>query len=263
MTKKTKKVMPVNAIVDDLIEDIGDPNFNTRLTVAEVRDAVPTRFSKMIDREFVDHLNNIANDPMEASYIKENFITFGGILNEGRYSISDYTNAVKYISYLMLNHTKASAYSKTFPERYKRLKDAGRDQRYISAYVSAYDSGKLVTELRKQTLVPVYIHNRPLLQRAINVQAQIMLDEDNSAFVRSTAAKHLMDALKEPQEATQLNIGIVNNIGEDSAIKALADSLNKLTDAQEQSILEGVYTTKEVAEMALFDNNIIEENEDE
>ncbi len=243
--------------------DIGDPNFNRDLTVSDVREAVPSKFSRLINKEFVDHLNKIAKDPMEAAYIRENFMTFGGILNEGKYTISDYTNAVKYISYLMLNHTKASAYSKTFPDRYKRLVDAGKDQRYISAYVSAYDSGKLVTELRKQTLVPVYIHNRPLLQRAINVQAEIMLNEDNSAFVRSTAAKHLMDALKEPQEATQLNIGIVNNVGEDSAIKALSESLNKLTDMQEKSILEGKFTTKEVAAMPLFDNDFIEEESDE
>lgn len=250
-----KKVEETSPITTKELNDIGDPTIDRPLSINEVKGAVPARFTKMIDRDFVDHLNQISKDPMEAAYIKDNFMTFGSILEDGRYSVQDYTNAIKYNSYLMLNHTKASAYSKTFPERYKRLVEMKKEPKAISAYVSAYDKGKLVSEIRKQTLVPVYIHNRPLLQKAINVQAAIMMDEDNSAFVRSTAAKHLMDALKEPQETAQLNIAINNeNSAGFSAINELTDALNKLTDKQVGAVIDGEYTTKEIAALGVADN---------
>lgn len=240
---------PTTEVSDKAKGTIGDPSFGVDLTLQEVKNAVPARFNKAINQEFVDHLNAISKDPLEASHIKDNFITFGSVLDEGRFSISDYTNAIKYLTYLMLNHTKASAYSKTFPDRYARLTAGNKDARYISAYVSAYDSGKLVNELRKQTLVPVYIHNRPLLQRAINTQAEIMLDTNNSAFVRSTAATSLMNCLKEPTEVAQLNIAVNNNVNDNSAIEALTDALNKLSDNQEKAVIDGEFTTKQIAEL--------------
>lgn len=225
----------------------------TELDISTLRKAVPARFSKAIDENLVDAINAISSDPMEAENIIGNFLSFTSVLESGRFTLQEYTNAVKYVSLLLLGHTKASAYSRTFPDRYSTLVANGKDSKTISAYVSAYDSTKLVVEIRKQTLVPTWLYNRSIYQKAINTQAEIMNDTSNSAFVRSSAANSLLTHLAEPKEATQLNIAIGNTGQDNSAITALTEALNNLSTTQKEVISSGEKTAKQIAESKIID----------
>lgn len=67
------------------------------------------------------------------------------------------------------------------------IEKSGVSEKDQSSYISAYHKSKLVNLIFEQTLIPIHILNAPLLQQAINVQAELMLTA-NSEKVRSDAA---------------------------------------------------------------------------
>lgn len=211
------------------------------LSLETVQKALPSNLRSSATQGLVDILNNIA-DPVFAEQVRENFISYTGVLRDGKYKTEDYMNAVMYVSYKLMGDSNQDAYFKTFPQRYANLVAKGTSSKDISAYVSAYNKGKLVNAILEQTLVPTWVLNQHLYQQALTVQADLMMNS-GSDKVRCDAANSILTHLAKPKEAGPLvNI----DMRETSGISELKTALMDMAKMQQALIMSGV-TTKDIA----------------
>ena len=162
-----------------------------KLTIEEVKAVVPANLKYSVNQELVDKLNTVSTEPELANTIRENFISWNGVLREGKYKMEDYLNAVKYVSYKMMEYSNVDAYAKTFPQRFATLQAKGMTSKDISAYVAAYSKGKLVTSILEQSLIPFWLLNQDARQKALNTQVELML-YSKSDRVRVMAADSVL-----------------------------------------------------------------------
>jgi hypothetical protein len=213
------------------------------LTQDELREALPAAFKTAATPQLLAQINAIATDPEEAKVFRENFLSFGSVLEEGRFRLDDYISAVTYVSHKMMGCSNQTAWKKTFPDRYQILVNRAATEKEISSYVAAYNSGQLVNKVREQSLIPTWVLNAHAYQEAINVQYSIMNDEDVSAKVRVEAANSLLTHLKVPEtKKVQIDLGGQTGRGLD----ALKDMMASLAQVQIAAIEAGV-ATKDVA----------------
>ena len=118
-----------------------------QLSLEEVSRAVPAQIKNMITQEFVDQINSIAADPLLAEQIRNNFISFTSVMKDGKFKVTDYLNAVTYVSYKLMGYTNKDSYLRTFPKRHADLVAKGADEKTISSYVVAYNRGKLPNQI--------------------------------------------------------------------------------------------------------------------
>lgn len=224
------------------------------ITLDQVSKAVPAKLKNSITQTMVDNLNAISTDPLVAENIRENFMSYTGVLQEGRFKIDDYMNAIKFVSYRLMNYKNEDAYFRTFPNRHATLVAAGRSSKEISAYVSAYAKNKLVNLILEQSIIPSWVLNQDLYQKALNTQAEIMA-YSNSDKVRSDAANSILVHLSKPKEASnfQLNIGAQESSGMNELRTALKDMA-----LQQQSLIKSGVTPKEIAEARIIEGEIVD-----
>lgn len=218
------------------------------LTQDMVVRAVPANLKSAITPQLVDLVNNIAADPLVAEQVRNNFISYTGVLKDGKFKTEDYIHAVAYVSYKLMGDSNQDAYFKTFPARYQALMAKGSTPKDISAYVSAYNKGKLVNLVLEQTLVPAWVLNQDLYQRALNVQADLMMNAA-SEKVRTDAANSILTHLTKPKEAGPL---INIDARETSGMTELKEMLGKLATQQRDLIASGV-TAKAIAAQPIID----------
>lgn len=220
---------------------------SNQLTVSDVTKALPANLKGSATQGLVDKINQATQDPILAEAIRDNFISYTGVLQEGKFKTQDYLKAVMYVSYKLMGHTNKDAYFKTFPDRYQVLVAKGTSSKDMAAYVSAYNRNKLVNLIMEQTLVPSWVLNQHLYQKAINVQAELM-QTANSEKVRSDAANSILTHLAKPKEAGPL----VNlNLNESSGMNELKDMLGQLAQMQVDKINKGV-ATQDIAGQTLI-----------
>jgi hypothetical protein len=222
------------------------------LTLDIVQRALPSHLKRTVTQNLVDELNNIDKDPEVAATIRENFISYTKVLQEGRFKTDDYLNAVKYASFKLMGDSNQDAYFKTFPQRHHALVAKGATPQEISAYVSMYAKGKLVNLILEQTLVPTWVLNADVYQKAINCLATEM-STARSEMVRVQAANAILTHLKKPEAVGPLiNIDIGNQTG----INELRDTLSQLAKTQKELIEKGV-STKEIAAQSIVDAEVV------
>lgn len=237
MTKKPKK--------DKALSPSGS------LTLPQVVDHMPIHLKHSVTQDLVDNLNNIAADPEVADAIRDNFISYTKVLQQGKFKTEDYLNAVKFVSYKLMGYTNFDSYCKAFPTRHAGLVARGATRQEISSYVSMYSKGKLVNLIMENALVPTWVLNQDIFQKAINVQAELML-EARSEMVRMSAANSLLTHLAKPKEAGPL----VNlDMRETAGVNELRKMLSELAQKQIDSIQSGSTTTKEIAAQVLVEKD--------
>lgn len=218
------------------------------LTVDVVQQVMPPALKSVITQPLVDRINNAVTDPVIAENIRENFMSYTRVLQEGKFKTEDYLSAVMYVSFKLMGYTNQDAYCHTFPHRHATLVANGATAKDISSYVSAYAKGKLVNMILEQTLVPSWVLNQEIYQRAINTQADLMMNA-NSELVRTQAANSLLTHLSKPKEAGPLvNI----NLNETSGMNELKDLLQGVAKKQQEAIRDGV-STKDIAAQPLIE----------
>ena len=222
---------------------------STALTVEQVEKALPANLKNAATQAFTDHINNIVSDPLVAEQVRNNFISYTSVLKDGKFKTEDYLHAVLFVSYKLMNMSDQDAYFRTFPNRHAALVARGVSNKDISAYVSAYKKGKLVNLILEQTLVPSWVLNADVYQRAINTQADLMINAQ-SEKVRCDAANSILTHLAKPKEAGPL---INLDMRQDTGMNELKDLLTSLARKQRDMIQEGSVSTREIAEQ-----NIIE-----
>lgn len=217
------------------------------LTVDQFRQALPDKVKKSINQELVDQINTTLSDPDMYEAYRDNLLSYTRVMADGRFKVSEYVNAVKYVSHKLMGSTNIEAYSKTFPDKIVRFAAQGVSSKDVASYVTAYNKSKLVNLIFEQTLIPSYVLNQDLYQKALNVQAELMLMA-KSEKVRSDAANSLLTHLKMPEtQKVELEIGVK----EDSSIAALRATTLELARQQRLMLEAGAMNAQQVAHSKL------------
>mgnify|MGYP003531334263 FL=1 len=219
------------------------------LTLGEVQASLPANMKSAADQSLVNTLNAIAVDPLIAEQIRENFISYAGVMRDGKFKTEDYLAAIQYVSFKLMGDSNKAAWARAFPQRYALLKARGASEKEISAHVAAYSKGKLVNAILDQSMVPTYLLNADLYQKALNVQADLMITA-NSEKVRSDAANSLIMALKKP-DAVKGQIDL--NVKDSSGMNELKNILGQMAQQQQQLLREGA-GIKTITDARIIDN---------
>jgi hypothetical protein len=213
------------------------------LTVDQFKQALPDKVKKSINQELIDQINTTLSDPEMFESYRENLLSYTKVMADGRFKVDSYIQAVKYVSHKLMGCTNIEAYTKTFPDKYQRFVQQGVQAKDIASYVTAYNKSKLVNLIFEQTLIPSYVLNQDLYQRALNVQADLMVNS-GSDKVRCDAANSLLTHLKMPEtQKVELEIGVK----EDSSIAQLRQATLELARAQRLAMEAGSISAQEVA----------------
>jgi len=227
------------ANLKDLEADIETTDF---ITKDQLAGALPDkRFRKHLTDDVVDLINSESNSELRRVF-RDNTLTYASVLSTGRYSLTAYINAIKFVSLKLMGDKSSTAYSKVFPDRYQNLISKGTSASQIACYADNYGNNALVTKIMEQTLVPTHILNAGVYQEAINTQAELMRTA-KSEMVRQKAAESLIANLVAPATSkVEIDIGYSNDVVEDlrATTKALAQQQLKM-------ILNGQASAKEIA----------------
>ena len=213
------------------------------LTLDQFKLALPDKVKKSINQELIDQINNTLSDPEMFESYRDNLISYTKVMADGKFKVTQYIDAVRYVSFKLMGCTNIEAYTKTFPDKYQRFIQQGIVAKDIASYVTAYNKSKLVNLIFEQTLIPSHVLNQDLYQRALNVQADLMMNA-KSEKVRCDAANSLLTQLKAPEvKKVELDIGI----REDSAIANLRATTLELARQQRLMLESGVMDAQEIA----------------
>lgn len=218
------------------------------LTVDALKAVMPKRQKGNITPSLVKELNTLIDEPEAREVFRENIMGYCGVLTDPNMKLVTYINAVKYMSFKLMGDTNQMAWMKTFPERYKRLIDTGKDEGFIRSTVACYNRNKVVNSIRELSIIPTWILNQDVYQKAINTQAHLMVSA-KSEKVRTDAANSLLTHLKQP-EASKVSLDV--NVKEDDSIRELRHATTELVKAQKEALMAGVLDAKEVAESKIL-----------
>ena len=227
----------------------------SKITVTTLKDLVPKRQRSMITEDLVKQLNEWNEDPKLLDSYRENLLTYIGVLKDGKYKITDYVNAVRFVSYKLMGYSDIDAYAVTFPERYERLRtEEGLTRDEISPYTSAYKKNKLVSAIYEQTIIPVSVLNNHMAQDALNELMKIGL-HGRSEMARVNALSKVLDKTDAPEiQKLQLDVGVNTS----DAIEELHKATRNLAQEQLKAIRSGG-SIKSIAESVVIEAEIDEE----
>ena len=172
--------------------------------------------------ELMQLINSSLKNEEAMEIYKENLLSFTSVLQQGKFKLSSYVNAVRYVGFKIMGSSNKDAYIRTFPDKYQKFLKDSVNEKDIASYITAYNKSKLVNLIFAQAQIPTYILNAPLFQQAINVQATLMMNA-KSEMVRFQAANSLLTHLKAPETTkVELDIGITHNTVIDDYEKAMS-----------------------------------------
>lgn len=213
------------------------------LTIDQFKTALPDKVKRSVNQELIDQINKTLSEPEMYEAYRDNLLSYTKVMADGRFKIQNYIDAVKYVSHKLMGCSNIDAYTKTFPNKYQNFLAQGVAAKDIASYVTAYNKSKLVNLIFEQTLIPAYVLNQDLYQKALNTQAELMITA-KSEKVRCDAANSLLTHLKMPEtQKVELEIGMK----EDSSIAALRATTLELSRQQRLMVQSGAMNAQEVA----------------
>jgi len=217
------------------------------LTVDDFKKALPKGLQRRVDPELIKSINEKLSDPDMYAIYRENLLSYTHVMQQGKFRLTNYIDAVCYVSHKLREKSSIDAYSLTFPEKIKEWTNKKLDGRYIASYVSAYNKSKLVNLIYEQTITPAWVLNQDVFQKAINKQVNLM-NTAKSEKVQMEAANSLLNHLR-PPEAQKIEL----SLGEDSssAIAALKASTAELASTQKKLIESGAFNAEQIAQKEL------------
>lgn len=224
------------------------------LTIEQFKEALPDKVRKSVSQALIDQVNLTLSEPELYEAYRENLISYTKVMADGRFKVQEYVAAVKYVSHKLMGCTNIDAYSKTFPDKITRFALQGVASKDIASYVTAYNKSKLVNLIYEQTLIPSYVLNQDLYQKALNVQAELMVSAA-SEKVRTEAANSLLTHLKMPEiKKVELDI----SMKPDSSIDALRKATMELVANQRLAMQAGQATAGEIAGSRLISAEVVD-----
>lgn len=221
------------------------------ITTEQLKEALPQPLRTFATVELAQKIDQVAKDPIIANQIKENFIGYTHVLQEGKFKMEDYLNAITYVSFKLMGYSNQEAYIKTFPDRYAQLLVMGKTEKDISCYVRAFHKGKLVNRIMEQSMIPSWILNQDAYQEAINKEVTLMRTA-KSEKVQAMAAEALLKYLSKPESK---DVPLINiDMRENSGLDELKSAITSLAQKQKE-LIEGGVSTKFIAEQDIYEAN--------
>lgn len=217
------------------------------LTAEQFKHVVPNQFKACVSQELIDQINQTLADPDMYETYRDNLLGYAHVMREGKFKMEDYINAIKYCSHKIMGASNIDAYVKTFPDKYQAMLSAGKNAKDISSFVTSYNKNKLVNLILEQSMIPSWVLNQDMYQKALNHQLFLMLNA-KSEKVQSDAANSILVHLK-PPEVTKVELDI--GLKKDSAMDDLKQNLAELALMQKQFISAGVTQVKDLAQQKL------------
>lgn len=218
-------------------------------TIDQFKEALPVSLKKSVNQSLIDKINKTLNDPDMYESYRENMLSYTKVMAEGKFKVTQYIDAVKYVSHKLMGKTNIAAFTDTFPDKIQRWQSTGLASKDIASYVSAYNKSKLVGLIMEQSLTPLWIVNQDQRQKAINVLAELMTTA-NSEKVRSDSADKLLTHLKQP-EAAKIELDVKSS--DDGSLAALRQSTLDLAAMQRKMIEAQVMNAKDIAHSNIID----------
>ena len=215
----------------------------------ELKEALPAPLRVFATEELAEKIDKITQDPIYRENIKENFITYTHVLQEGKYKMDDYLSAVAYVSFKLMGLSNKEAYCKTFPERYTNLVAQGKTEKEVSCYVAAYHKGKLVNQIMEQCIIPSWVLHNEYYNEAIRKNVELMRTA-RSEKVQAMAADSLLKHLTKPEAIQGPLVNI--DMRQGSGLDELKQAITSLAQKQREMIIEGT-PTKEITDQKLYE----------
>ena len=229
------------------------------LSIEVLKKALPTKLKNRVNQELLDKIESTLQDPQMYEIYRENFLTYSSVLNDGKFKMDEYLNAVKYCTHKLMGKSNIESYIKTFPDRYNQMLLNGYGQKEIASFVAVYNKGKMVNAILEQSIIPSWIINQDLHQKAINVLAELMINA-NSEKVRADSANSLLVHLKPPEvKKVELDIGVKAN----KEIDDMKTLLAELSAKQLAMMNSGVVDVTDVANTKIVNAEYREIDNDE
>lgn len=230
------------------------------LSIEQVRGSVPRSFRKHITEDFLDKLEDSLKGEDIANIIKENFLTYSNVLQgcDKNVNIWDYVNAVKFISYKIMGYSIDEAYKKVFPHKVETLIAEGK-LNFINKYANSYNKNKIVNKIYEQTLIPSYVLNAPLFQRALNVLASMIENDEVRGMAKVKACEAILNYTKPPEIA---KAEVTVNVQQSDAISDLREVAEAFAKNMRMSISDGKMSAQDIIDTKIIDVPAIEENTD-
>ena len=231
-----------------------------QLTIEQFQRVLPKQVKAKLTPEMLKNINGVLSDPGIRDNYRDNLLSYTNVMQDGKYKIQSYIDAVRYVSHKLMGSSNVEAYTKTFPNRYQRVVTENKHLepeaigKVLSSYVAAYNKTKLVVKVFEQTLVPSYILNADMYQNALNRQAYLMVHA-NSEKVQSDAANSVLTHLKMPEvNKIELDIGLK----QDKSIDMLREATLALAKQQQEGIKRGDMTAHDVAHSQIIEAEVVE-----
>lgn len=220
------------------------------LSIEQVRGSVPRSFRKNITEEFLDKLEDSLKNEEIANHIKENFLSYSNVLADcdNTITIWDYVNAVKFISYKIMGYSIDEAYKRTFPQKIEKCIKEGKTS-WINKYANAYNQNKIVNKIYEQTLIPSYVLNAPLYQRALNVLADMIESDEIRGMAKVKACETILNYTKPPEVA---KAEVTVNVQQSDAISDLREVAEAFAKSMHESIASGQTTANDVIDVPIM-----------
>ena len=219
-----------------------------QFTMAEIKEALPAALRSKVTPALMEKLNGLSKDPDLADEIRNNFIGFNNIMNDGRFKFEDYLNACAYSTFKMMGYSNQQAWGLTFPDKLAKMRAENRDDQYISAFVASFAKGKLVNIILEQAMIPSFVLNQDLHQKALNVCAGIMAN-GSSDKVKVEAARAILEATKAPEKS---KVQVDLTLKDASGIGELKQIMQEVAENQIKQI-EGGRRTQDIAHQSMFE----------
>ena len=224
----------------------------SKLSYKEFKRSLPANRRSMLNEEVFKTIEKIIDDP--EIDISDELISYSSVLQEGRFKVTDYAKACKYVAFKNMGMSNIDAYDRAFPGKITKWLEAGKTIDRIHQYIHRYNNSKLVVEITKRVIIPTNILNQDKVQKAINVLSDLMLNA-KSEMVKMKSAEALIRELKVDDD-NKLELDIT--VKKDESLEQLEQTLAKFAEVQYNAIKENKSTPKQIAEMAILEAKIEE-----
>lgn len=214
------------------------------LTDEEFKQALPDKARKALTPQVIAQINQALSDPDAYESYRENLLSYTHVMQEGKFRLSQYVDAVRYVSYRLMGKNEKTSYELTFPDRMARHIANNTEEKDIASYITAFNKSKLVSLIMEQTMVPTWILNQDLYQQALNTQAELMLYA-KSEKVRSDAADSVMRQLK-PPETSKIELDVTTK-DSNNMLAGLREVMGELVTQQKSAMQAGITDAATIA----------------
>lgn len=214
-----------------------------QLSEQEFKEVLPAGVRKSVNKDVMSIVNSVIGEPEFIESFRDNLVGYQSVLTEGKFKLTNYVEAVKYVSHKLMGNKNLDAYRKAFPEKIAEFRRRNVTEAEIAKYAHAFNKSKLVNLIFAQSMIPTHILNADVFQEAINIQLDLARNA-GSEKVRSDAANSLMVQLK-PPETRKLELDV--KVREDSSIAALRQTTMELVAQTRLSIQAGAINAQEAA----------------